>query len=141
MWRNPGNISGKLSGCLRRSVSTKLLTNRHEVVKADRESIPLLASIDKKLQSGKQYNYFLTDKDVHFLQHTIPEAIRSREGQVMPVQERRMFEQAEHLDRLISLSNANARGQMLWKIQQVISMLGRKEADTGSPEVQGIIFD
>ncbi|RKP09312.1 hypothetical protein THASP1DRAFT_5741, partial [Thamnocephalis sphaerospora] len=48
--------------------------------------------------------------------------------------------QAEQVRRIVGMSTANAKQVQRWNIQKALSMFGRSEADTGSPEVQAAVW-
>jgi hypothetical protein len=58
--------------------------------------------------------------------------VRSKEEALKVEQQK-----ADIVKQIVSLQNANAKAIQLWNVQRCIDWFGRKEGDTGSPEVQG----
>jgi len=90
------------------------------------------------------YQHGLTDEEAILLFEKAPQAItditkssvvRSKEDALKVEQHK-----ADVVKQIISLQNANARAIGLWNIQRCIDWFGRKEGDTGSPEVQAAIL-
>lgn len=69
---------------------------------------------------------------------SLPKALDEFQGGISPLQKNQTVPQGEQLQRIMSLSNANAKGVQLWNIQHAIRTFGHKDGDTGSPEAQGI---
>ncbi|KAH8552211.1 hypothetical protein BGW37DRAFT_302214 [Umbelopsis sp. PMI_123] len=95
-------------------------------------------------RSTDTYQHGLTAEDATLLFEKAPQAItditkssvvRSKEEALKTEQQK-----ADIVKQIISLQNANAKAIQLWNVQRCIEWFGRKEGDTGSPEVQAAIL-
>ncbi|CAO3678766.1 unnamed protein product [Umbelopsis vinacea] len=95
-------------------------------------------------RSTDTYQHGLTAEDASLLFEQAPQAItditkssvvRSKEDALKVEQHK-----ADIVKQIISLQNANAKSIQLWNVQRCIEWFGRKEGDTGSPEVQAAIL-
>ncbi|KAJ2958966.1 hypothetical protein NQZ79_g5520 [Umbelopsis isabellina] len=108
---------------------------------------PFYASLhtpETVLQSTEAYQHGLTDDEAKLLFEKAPEAITdiTKSSVVRSKEEALKDEQhkGDIVKKIISLQNANAKAIQLWNTQRCIEWFGRKEGDTGSPEVQAAIL-
>jgi hypothetical protein len=84
------------------------------------------------------YQNGINEKEKKFLFETTPKVLtQSQLSSFNVLDPAKIDSQTESMRRLVSLNTANAKGIRAYNVERCVEHFGRKEGDTGSPEVQG----
>jgi hypothetical protein len=97
-------------------------------------------SLPQDLAPTGPFQMGITSAHVNFINNTLPKAIEEAESVMTPTQQRQLELQRNQVRKVIGLENANAKGVLVYNIQQAVGAFKRKAHDTGSPEVQGMLY-